>query len=203
MASSAGVEHSPNRRSQKTTSLRVKRQNESYKSLSFNDNQNTSKSKPHISQHNLDSAMSKVVKKAESDKRIGSPNGKKVDWTNERSTLRLIRKWLRAIIQINGKLHNRCKGLPQEDWMHLKSKGLIDSNETNRLRVGWLESIALKYSAGSTGQVFINSGIGNIHYADDFSIYTMSKAEARRICSEVFVFFETYWDSKSIGQKME
>ena len=31
------------------------------------------------------------------------------------TTLRLIRKWLRAPILINGKLHKRRKGLPQDD----------------------------------------------------------------------------------------
>ena len=32
-----------------------------------------------------------------------------------KTTLRLIRKWLRAPILIDGKLHKRRKGLPQEE----------------------------------------------------------------------------------------
>ena len=50
-----------------------------------------------------------------------------------KTTMRLIRKWLRAPILIDGKLHKRRKGLPQEErnepegWM---SK--LTSNEENR-----------------------------------------------------------------------
>ncbi len=42
------------------------------------------------------------------------------------TTLRMIRKWLQAPILINGKLHKRRKGLPQEERIYPKGRGLID-----------------------------------------------------------------------------
>ena len=38
------------------------------------------------------------------------------------TTLRLIRKWLRAPILIDGKLYKRRKGLPQDERMHPQGK---------------------------------------------------------------------------------
>jgi len=39
-----------------------------------------------------------------------------------KTTVRLIRKWLRAPILINGKLHKRRKGLPQDDRLNPKGR---------------------------------------------------------------------------------
>jgi group II intron reverse transcriptase/maturase len=83
------------------------------------------------------------------------------------TTLRLIRKWLQAPILVNGKLHKRRKGLPQGSPLSpLLSNIMLDQLDK------YLESRRLKF----------------IRYADDFSIYTRSKSEAKLIGNEVYVF---------------
>lgn len=83
------------------------------------------------------------------------------------TTLRLIRKWLRAPIQINGKLHRRRKGVPQGSPISpLLSNILLDLLDKE------LERRNLKY----------------VRYADDFSIYTKSKKEARKVGNEIYLF---------------
>jgi group II intron reverse transcriptase/maturase len=83
------------------------------------------------------------------------------------TTLRLIRKWLRAPIQINGKLHRRRKGVPQGSPISpLLSNILLDVLDKE------LERRNLKY----------------VRYADDFSIYTKSKREARKVGNEIYLF---------------
>ncbi|MFT6856570.1 MAG: RNA-directed DNA polymerase [Cyclobacteriaceae bacterium] len=82
-------------------------------------------------------------------------------------TLRLIRKWLRAPIQINGKLHKRRKGVPQGSPISpLLSNILLDELDKE------LAGRELRY----------------VRYADDFSIYAKSKAEARRIGNSIVIF---------------
>ena len=82
-------------------------------------------------------------------------------------TLRLIRKWLRAPILINGKLVKRRKGIPQGSPLSpLLSNIMLDVLDKE------LESKGLRY----------------VRYADDFSIYTKSKAKAKATGNEVFLF---------------
>jgi len=82
-------------------------------------------------------------------------------------TLRLIRKWLSAPIWIKGRLHKRRKGMPQGSPLSpLLSNILLDGLDKELKRKG------LRY----------------VRYADDFSIYTKSKAEAREIGNAVYIF---------------
>lgn len=89
------------------------------------------------------------------------------------TTLWLIRKWLRAPIFKNGRLHKRRKGLPQGSPLSpLLSNILLDQLDK------YLKSRGLKF----------------IRYADDFSIYTQSKAEAKKIGNEVYLFLKEKLD---------
>jgi len=84
-----------------------------------------------------------------------------------KSTLRLIRKWLRTPILIEGKLHKRFKGLPQGSPLSpLLSNIMLDQLDK------YLENRGCKF----------------IRYADDFSIYTRSKSEAKSIGNEIYIF---------------
>jgi len=86
------------------------------------------------------------------------------------TTLRLIRKWLRAPILIDGHLHRRRKGLPQGSPLSpLLSNIMLDQLDK------YLEKRGFRF----------------IRYADDFSIYTKTKSEARSIGNEVYIFL---WD---------
>lgn len=82
-------------------------------------------------------------------------------------TLRLIRKWLRVPILINGKLRKRRKGIPQGSPISpLLSNIMLDVLDKEMKRKG------LRY----------------VRYADDFSVYTKSKSEAKQIGNHLFVF---------------
>jgi len=86
------------------------------------------------------------------------------------TTLRLIRKWLRAPIWIKGRLHKRRKGMPHGSPLSpLLSNILLDVLDKELRR----------------------KGLGYVRYADDFSIYTKSKAEARKVGNAVYKFL---WD---------
>ena len=89
------------------------------------------------------------------------------------TTLRLIRKWLQAPILINGKLHKRRKGLPQGSPLSpLLSNIMLDQLDK------YLEKRGCRF----------------IRYADDFSIYTKSKSEAKSIGNEVYIFLKDKLD---------
>jgi group II intron reverse transcriptase/maturase len=84
-----------------------------------------------------------------------------------RETMRLIRKWLRAPILLKGKLVKRRKGVPQGSPLSPLLSNIM-LHELDRE----LEKQGLKF----------------IRYADDFSIYTKSKATARRVGNRVYKF---------------
>lgn len=84
-----------------------------------------------------------------------------------RTTLRLIRKWLQAPILVNGVLERRRKGVPQGSPLSpLLSNILLDQLD----------------------KALERKGLRFIRYADDFSIYTKSKATARRVGNEIYLF---------------
>lgn len=84
-----------------------------------------------------------------------------------RDTLRLIRKWLRSPIQINGKLVKRRKGVPQGSPLSPLLSNIM-LHELDRE----LERQGLRF----------------IRYADDFSIYLKTKSSARKIGNATFRF---------------
>ena len=84
-------------------------------------------------------------------------------------TLRLIRKWLRAPIQVNGKLAKRRKGVPQGSPLSpLLSNIMLHVLDTELEKQGHLY----------------------IRYADDFSIYTKSKQAARKVGNNIYLFLK-------------
>ena len=85
-------------------------------------------------------------------------------------TLHLIRKWLRAPIQINGKLQKRRKGVPQGSPLSpLLSNILLNELDKELTRR------KLRF----------------VRYADDFSIYTKSRTQALMVEEAVFNFLKT------------
>jgi len=84
-------------------------------------------------------------------------------------TLRLIRKWLRAPIQINGKLVKRRKGVPQGSPL----SPLLSNIMLNELDKE-MEKQGLRY----------------VRYADDFSIYTKSNYAARKVGNDIYLFLK-------------
>jgi RNA-directed DNA polymerase len=85
------------------------------------------------------------------------------------TTLRLIRKWLRAPILISGKLIKRRKGVPQGSPLSpLLSNIMLHELDKE------LEKQELKY----------------VRYADDFSIYCKSNHAARKTGNKVFLFLK-------------
>ena len=84
-------------------------------------------------------------------------------------TLRLIRKWLRAPIVINGKLTKRRKGVPQGSPLSPVLSNIM-LHELDKE----LEKQGLKY----------------VRYADDFSIYCKSNHAARKTGNKIFLFLK-------------
>lgn len=84
-------------------------------------------------------------------------------------TMRLIRKWLRSPIQINGKLVKRRKGVPQGSPLSpLLSNVLL--HELDRE----LERQGLRF----------------VRYADDFSVYLKTKTSARKVGNNIYRFLK-------------
>jgi|SRR6266498_2476417 len=82
-------------------------------------------------------------------------------------TLRLIRKWMRAPIEINGKLTKRRKGVPQGSPLSpLLSNIMLNELDKEMERRGLLY----------------------VRYADDFSIYTKSESTARKIGNSIYLY---------------
>lgn len=86
-----------------------------------------------------------------------------------RHTLRLIRKWLRAPIQVKGKLVKRRKGIPQGSPLSPLLSNIMLHELDRELQ--------------QQGQRFVR-------YADDFSIYAKTKTAARNIGNKVFKFLK-------------
>jgi RNA-directed DNA polymerase len=84
-------------------------------------------------------------------------------------TLRLIRKWLRAPILIDGKLVKRRKGVPQGSPLSPLLSNIM-LHELDRE----LEKQGLRF----------------VRYADDFSIYLKTKATARKVGNAIFKFLK-------------
>lgn len=84
-------------------------------------------------------------------------------------TLKLIRKFLRAPISINGKLVKRRKGMPQGSPLSPLLSNIV-LNELDKE----LERRGHRY----------------VRYADDFSIYLHSKAAARRVGNSIYRFLK-------------
>jgi RNA-directed DNA polymerase len=85
------------------------------------------------------------------------------------TTLRLIRKWLKAPILIDGKLTKRTKGTPQ---------GSPLSPLLSNIMLHELDKYLEK-----KGQKFVR-------YADDFSIYAKGKGKAQEIGNQVYLFLK-------------
>jgi len=86
-----------------------------------------------------------------------------------RETMRLIRKWLRSPIQIDGKLVKRRKGVPQGSPLSPLLSNIV-LNELDRE----LERQGLRF----------------VRYADDFSIYLKTKTSARKVGNNIFKFLK-------------
>jgi len=86
-----------------------------------------------------------------------------------RETLRLIRKWLRSPIQIDGKLVKRRKGVPQGSPLSPLLSNIMLHELDRELE---------------------RQGFRFVRYADDFSIYVKTKATARKVGNNIFNFLK-------------
>ena len=84
-------------------------------------------------------------------------------------TLRLIRKWLRSPILINGKLVKRRKGVPQGSPLSPLLSNIM------------LHELDLELE---------KQGLRFVRYADDFSIYLKTKSTARSVGNKTFKFLK-------------
>jgi group II intron reverse transcriptase/maturase len=86
-----------------------------------------------------------------------------------RETMRLIRKWLRSPIQIEGKLVKRRKGVPQGSPLSPLLSNIV-LHELDRELEG--------------------QGLRFVRYADDFSIYLKTKTMARKVGNNTYRFLK-------------
>ncbi|MFC2087195.1 group II intron reverse transcriptase/maturase [Bacteroidota bacterium] len=86
-----------------------------------------------------------------------------------KTTLRLIRKWLRAPILIDGKLHKRRKGVPQGSPLSPLLSNIMLNELDKELKA---------------------KGLKFVRYADDFSIYCKSKHAARQWGNKTYLFLK-------------
>ncbi|WP_320110331.1 MULTISPECIES: group II intron reverse transcriptase/maturase [Prolixibacteraceae] len=86
-----------------------------------------------------------------------------------RETMRLIRKWLRSPMQIDGKLVKRRKGVPQGSPLSPLLSNIM-LHELDRE----LERQGLRF----------------VRYADDFSIYLKTKTSARKVGNNIYRFLK-------------
>ena len=84
-------------------------------------------------------------------------------------TLRLIRKWLKAPMLLNGKLIRRRQGIPQGSPLSPLLSNIV-LNELDKV----LEKRGHRY----------------VRYADDFSIYLKSMKSARRVSNSIYLYLE-------------
>ena len=85
------------------------------------------------------------------------------------TTLRLICKWLRAPIMIDGELTKRRKGVPQGSP---------------------LSPLLANIMLHELDKEMEKKGLHYVRYADDFSIYTKSEKAARKAGNEIYLFLK-------------
>ena len=84
-----------------------------------------------------------------------------------KETMRLIRKWLKAPIQVNGKLRKRTRGVPQGSPI----SPLLSNIMLHELDM-FLEKKKIRF----------------VRYADDFSLYTRTEQAAKQLGNMVYKF---------------
>ena len=84
-----------------------------------------------------------------------------------KSTMRLVRRWLRAPLEKDGKLIKRRRGVPQGSPISpLLSNIMLHELDTE------LERLGLRF----------------VRYADDFSIYCKTKSEAKQAGNQIYIY---------------
>lgn len=86
-----------------------------------------------------------------------------------RTTLQLIRRWLRSPIHRNGQLHKRRRGIPQGSPLSPLLSNIVLHELDKELE---------------------GKGHRYVRYADDFSVYTQSHQQARRIGNMIYLFLQ-------------
>ena len=86
-----------------------------------------------------------------------------------KATLKLLRRFLRVPIQINGKLHKRRKGVPQGSPLSPLLSNILLNELDKELE---------------------KRGHNYVRYADDFSIYARSEKAAKRVGNSIYKFLQ-------------
>jgi RNA-directed DNA polymerase len=103
-------------------------------------------------------------------------------------TLRLIRKWLRTSILINGKLVKCRKGVPQGGGALRKCP--VDILSERASLQGRLSPLLSNIMLNELDKELKKQGLRYVRYADDFSIYTKSNYAARKIGNNIYLFLK-------------